>query len=316
MKTEQKQQIQKALESFMNQHNISASEVARRSNVNATYVSQILNSKFFVPTGQGKDTEIADRYFYMIGDFVGYKAERSAWTVINTPQAQRVLATLQDAKDLGLTNVIIGETGSGKTFITDIFRKNNPVDVYMVTVGSQDTIRDLIEKIMDSLKLQSPVKTKSGKIQEIVRFFKKQKLSGMKPMLIIDECEYLRQPALCSIKEFFDNLKGTAALIMIGTDQLINNIEKLRRRNKDGIPQLYRRIKFGIRVLTPIDKSYRMFISQYNITDRQIIRFLQSFCDNYGELHDVLMPAMREAERSGEKLTEELIRTVLNIPSE
>lgn len=316
MKTEQKQMIQKSLATFMNQHNISASEIARRTNVNPAYVSQILNGKYSVSTGAEKDTEIADRYFLQLAEFVGYKEERSAWTVVNTPQAQRILATLQDAKDLALTNVIIGETGSGKTYVADIFRKNNPVDCYLVTVGSQDTIKDLIEKIMETLKLQSPVKSKSAKIQEIVRFLKKQRMSGLKPMLILDECEYLRQPALCSIKELFDNLKGTASLIMIGTDQLINNIEKLKRRNKDGIPQLYRRIRFGIRVLTPIDRTFRMFINQYNISDKQIIRFLQSFCDNYGELHDVLMPAMREADRSGVQLSEELIRTVLNIPNE
>ena len=43
------------------------------------------------------------------------------------------------------------------------------------------------------------------------------------------------------------------------------------------------------------------------------MRFLRENCDNYGELHDVLVPAMREADITGEPLTVDFIKTVLDI---
>jgi len=92
---------------------------------------------------------------------------------------------------------------------------------------------------------------------------------------------------------------------------LTDHIEKLRKRNRDGIPQLYRRIKFGINTLPRIDRSYKMFLDGINADLR---RFLISNCDNYGELHDVLVRAQREAERTGQPLTENFVRTILNMP--
>ena len=50
-----------------------------------------------------------------------------------------------------------------------------------------------------------------------------------------------------------------------------------------------------------------------DITDREIVRFLTENCDNYGELHDVLVPAKREADITCEPLTVDFIKTVLNL---
>ncbi|MNF97487.1 hypothetical protein D3C84_803170 [compost metagenome] len=135
---------------------------------------------------------------------------------------------------------------------------------------------------------------------------------GHKPMLIIDESEYLKQAALCAMKELYDNLHEYCSLVFIGTDQLVVNVEKLKRRNKSGIPQFHRRIKFGLRLLPNIDRSYSLFVN--DIEDRQLKKFILANCDNYGELHDIIVPATREAERMGEPLSIDLVRRVLNLP--
>ncbi len=98
---------------------------------------------------------------------------------------------------------------------------------------------------------------------------------------------------------------------MIGTDQLTRNIEKLRKQNKDGIPQLWRRIKFGVRTLPKIDRRFTLFLKE--IEDKNLVKFLCANCDNYGELHDVLVPCMKEAERLDCELSENLVKTVLGI---
>ncbi|MDK7674357.1 ATP-binding protein [Weeksella virosa] len=222
-----------------------------------------------------------------------------------------MLETLQEAREHSATYVVIGETGSGKTFTSDLFRNRYPVDTYKVTVGSLDTIGDLLDKTLEAMKLATP-KTKSKKISAIADFLKKKQMMGEFPTVIYDECEYMKQPALCSMKELYDGLIGYSALVLIGTDQLIDNLDKLRKKNRSGIPQFYRRIKFGIRELNPIDRSFSQFLG--DITDKELVRWLKQNCENYGELHDVLVPAMREAERLNEELSLELVRKILGNP--
>lgn len=303
----QKLQITEALNSYMQTHNMSANEIVKRSGVNESYISSIKNGETTVGT-----TEIKDKWYLTLADFIGYKLTKEYWELRETPQLYRMLATLEDAKEQGLTNIVIGETGSGKTYISDLFVKSNPVDTYKIVVGSLDTIGDLLDKIIDVLKIATP-KTKSKKIGEIAKKLRQLKLEGQKPHLIFDECEYMKQPALCSMKELYDALNKICGITLIGTSQLLDNLDKLRKKNRSGIPQFYRRVKFGIRELPIIDRSFKMFIE--NIEDKGLRNFLKQNCDNYGELHDVLVPAMKEADRTKQPLNENFVRTILGLPN-
>ena len=306
MTTPQKQQITEALNAYITTHNISANEIVKRSGVNESYVSSIRNGE----TTVGK-SEIKDKWYLMLADFMGLKMSKEYWKLEETPQLRRMLATLEDAKESGLTNIVIGETGSGKSYISDIFLRANPVDTFKVVVGSLDTIGDLLDKIIDTLKIATP-KTKSKKIGEIAKRLKQLRLEGFKPHLIFDECEYMKQPALCSMKELYDALNGICGITLIGTNQLTDNLDKLRKKNRSGIPQFYRRIKFGIRELPSIDRTFAVFLK--SIEDKGLRNFLKQNCDNYGELHDVLVPAMKEADRTGQPLTEDFVRIILGMP--
>jgi len=310
MKHEVKVQIVEALEAYMAQHKLSANKVSEASGVNAAYISQMRKGEFSTTVGE-KTVEIASKWFDMLATYIGMKLQKTYWQTVPTEQFTRTIATLEDAREYGYTNVIIGETGSGKTYAAGLFQKSNPADTYIITVGASDNITDLVDKVVDILHI-TPAKSKSKKIADIISKLREMRRSGAKPCLIFDEAEYMKQSALCAMKELYDNLHGNAGLILIGTDQLIRNIEKLKKRNKEGIPQFYRRIKFGIRTLPAIDRSFKQFL---NDVEPGLKKFLKANCDNYGELHDVLVTAMREADRTGHPLTESFVRTILNIPA-
>lgn len=304
--TQQKQQITEALNQYIETHSISANELVKRANVNESYISSIRKGE----TTVGK-SDIKDKWYLMIADHIGFKLTKEYWGLKETPQLRRMLATLEDAKENGLTNIVIGETGSGKSYISDLFLRANPIDTFKIVVGSLDTIGDLLDKVIDALKIATP-KTKSKKIGEIAKRLKQLRLEGFKPHLIFDECEYMKQPALCSMKELYDALIGICGITLIGTSQLIDNLDKLRKKNRSGIPQFYRRIKFGIRELPSIDRTFAMFLE--TVEDKSLRNFLKQNCDNYGELHDVLVPAMKEADRTDSELTENFVRTILGMP--
>jgi len=310
MNHEIKKQIVIAAETFMADHKLSQNDFAKKCGVNAAYLVAMRKGEYFVNAGNDKTVEIADRHFEKIAEFIGISLRKSYWETKPTEQLMEAMAILEDSKTYGYTNTIIGDTGCGKSYALELFAKKHPADVFVITVSQLDNIGDLLDKVVDLLKIV-PGKTKSKKLKDIVKKLRDMKLEGFTPMLVFDECEYMKQPALCAMKELYDNLNKYCSIVLVGHYQLITNIEKLRKKSKDGIPQLYRRIKFGIRYLPNIDRKFKPFIE--DLEDKQLRRFLSENCENYGELHDVLVPAMREADRTGEFLTESFVRKVLNL---
>lgn len=306
-------EIVAALNAYIAEHKMTQADVSNKSGVRKEYVSMILKpgSNFMYSSGDVQGF-IPAKHFNALATLCGFKTEKVYWQTQPTAQANSIFANLQDAKQHHLTITLIGETGCGKSYTAALFAAKNPLDTYIVTAGSSDTLGDLIDKIVDELKIHATGRSKSTKIRQIASKMAMLKNYGHKPMLIIDESEYLKQAALCAMKELYDNLSDYCSLVFIGTNQLVDNVEKLKRRNKSGIPQFHRRIKFGLRLLPTIDRTYKLFVD--DIEDRELKKFLLTNCDNYGELHDIIVPATREAERLGQELTMGLVRQVLNLP--
>lgn len=314
METTTKQQIVAALVDYMALHNMSQADVHNKTGVRKEYISIILKtgSDFMYDAGGDNKGYIPTKNFNSLAALCGFKTEKEYWGTKLTPQLSAILANLQDARDQHLTQTIIGETGAGKSFGAQLFAQKHPLEVFIVTAGSSDTLTDLIDKILEELKVHASGSSKSAKLRGIAQKMQMLKNYGRKPMLIIDEAEYMKVAALCAMKELYDNLHEFCSIVFIGTDQLTTNIEKLRRRNKSGIPQFHRRIKFGLRLLPNIDRTYKLFME--GINDMELKKFILRNCDNYGELHDLLVPALREADSSERPLTMELVRKVLNLP--
>ena len=306
MTTALKNQIVDALEQYLNKYEMSANVFADKTGINEAYISNMRNRSFTV----GK-TEIRNNWFEAVASKIGFELQKTYWKTQLTNQTTSMLAVLQDAKEFGYTNVIIGETGSGKSYTAKLFADVNPQHLFIVKVGSSDNLSDLIDKILEAAKI-STAKTKSKNISAIVKHFQKLKFEGHQPMIIFDECEYVKQPTLCMMKELVDGLFKNCAIILIGTDELIDKLDRMRKRKKEGIRQFYRRLKFTIRILPSVDTTFKLFLN--DIEDKALKQFLQRNCENYGELHDALVPAMREADRTGEPLTESFVRKVLNMP--
>ena len=314
METQKKQEIAVQLSLFIEENNLTQAKVAESTGVNKSTLTHILkaNSDFTIPAGNNKVVLIADKYFEKLANFIGYQLKKSYWENKATPQFASIISILEDAKRHGATNIIIGETGAGKTHSTNLFMRQHPADTFKVTVGSTDNLTDLIDKIIDSIHITSG-KSKSKKLRDIARKLRSMKEDGFTPQIMFDEAEYMKQPALASMKELYDALNTHCSIVLIGTEQLITNIDILRKKNKPGIPQFYRRIKFGIRQLPSVDRSFKLFLN--DIESNATKKFLRQLCDNYGELHDVLVPVKRESERTGEPITEGFIRKVLNLPA-
>ncbi len=312
MNITEKRQIIAQVQEYMQERNLKPADMHRLSGVSQEHLSSMFkpNSEFKYNAGDG-ERDIPEKWFRVLKDTISKGAEQELWKTVPTSQMKGILANLEESKEFGYTRVIIGETGCGKTYFTDKFVAVNPKENFKITVGSMDNIADLLDKILDALRIPHG-KSKSKKIRDIVKNLKERQLQGQKPALIFDEAEYMKQTTLCNIKELHDHLNKYVSINLIGTNQLLDKLEILKKKNKAGMPQFYRRIKFGIRVLSPIDTTFKGFLN--DIEDKGLIRFLQQNCDNYGELHDAMMPIIRESRRTGEPMTEDFARKVLQLP--
>ena len=270
---------------------ISQNELAKLTGVNASYLSSIMKGVFtFTNSRTGEESPIADKWFQAIADRIGVKLEKEYWPLVRTEQFIDIVKELTEAKETASTRIIVGETGCGKSYTVDRFRQAYPQGTYVVTCNQNDTISDLVRKIQKVLKVSFDGSV-SYRIDRISMELSRIADNGQRPVLIFDEAEYLSSRGLLSIKTIYDYLKGICGIVMIGTDDILNKLERTKRKER------------------PIDRTFSKFLDGKGYA-KDLVKLLRLNADNYGELADYLEPALREADAQGKPLTKEFFESM------
>lgn len=303
------------MQGWVSDKSTGVNQLAQFTKVNVMYISHILRSDFtYKDSKTGENKDIADRWFQQLADCVGLKLQKEYWPHVDTPQFKEIDLELREALATSATRVLICESGAGKTYTVERFKKEFPNRVFVVTCHKFDRVNDLIDKMAEATGREVAGKTISRRLTLLnVWLYTQGRFDGQKPMIIFDEAENLTLTTIQALKAMYDTIKWSCATVLIGTDQLILTLEKLKQKNKPGIPQFYRRFKAGIRYIAPLDRDFHAFLDNqpYPAGFKNTLR---SVCENYGELHDFLVPAMREADEMGVPLTERLFRMKYKLP--
>lgn len=245
------------------------------------------------------------------------------WKTILTRQFKEVISSLEDAKNKSTTAMIIAGSGLGKSHSVDIFCNKNSKHSYRITVSDLYRKEDIIDELSAMLGIVHVSNASYWKAHNVKQRFDaickalcQLHKEGVKPIVIFDEAENMKITPLKMIKAMYDIVKNKCSIVLIGTDQLLNNVYiNKAKRNRHSLPQLYRRFKAGLKVVTPIDKDqdYIPFFDQYKIPVG-LQKLLKSICDNYGDFQDYLEPAIIEAQEAKKPLTEEFFRIKYNLP--
>lgn len=307
MKVEEKQSIIQAAQAYMEEKGISQNELSKLTGVNVSYLSSMMKGVFtFINSRTGKESDIDDKWFLALAGRIGHKVAKEYWPLVETEQFIDIVKELTEAKETATTRIIVGETGCGKSYTVERFRQAYPQGTYVVTCNQNDSISDLMRKIQKVLKVSFDGSV-SYRIDRISVELSRIADNGNLPILVFDEAEYLSVRGLLSIKTIYDYLKGICAIVMIGTDDILNKLEKTKR--KEGMPQFIRRFKAGIRHVRPIDRTFARFFEGRGY-GKDLMKLLRMNADNYGELADYLEPAIREADRRDEPLTKEFFESM------
>lgn len=321
MTTEIKLEIVNAANDYIAKNNLSINELCRQSGINVGYTSSMLKGTFtFI--ANNKEGNIPDKWFVQLADHVGFAYTKTYWETIPTRQFKEVIFALNECRDKQKSIMLIGDTGSGKTKATDVFVNKNPLHTYRITISSLHRLQDIVYELMDKVGVDiSSLKNKHAhtsphlRLVCIVDKLIEIKRAGGNPILIFDECENMEGPTLKMIKALYDAIYEHCGIALIGTSQLTNKLLRMRAKNRDAIPQLFRRFKAGQRQISQLNKKFDFlaFFERFEITP-SLQHLLLRLADNYGELHDYLEPALRESYLAGQPLTEDLFRTIHNLP--
>lgn len=311
MTPELKKEIIDAANVYISEKGITATDLSKLSGVNAGYLSNMLRFIFEVQIqGTDKPTEINDRWFKKLAKTIGFSIESVRWDVIPTVQFQEIITALDSAKKQDTCGIIIAETGAGKTFAVDRFVLKNPLHTYRITVSSLHTLPAIMDDLLEVLGLNGKWRMKN-KLELIGTHMRKLKDNGENPIIIIDESENLKIGAIRALKALYDMVNGYCSIMLIATPELDSKLERMRKNERDGVPQFCRRFKAGTRYISPVNRDFDMFFKKH-VQDAGLRKLLLQLSDNYGELKDWLFPVMREM--GGKPVTEEAFRLYHNMP--
>lgn len=309
MQPELKKEIIDAANQYITAKGITAEHLSKLSGVNTSYLSNMLRNVYEIQVGD-KPTEINERWFKKLAKTIDFSLDNVRWEVVPTIQFQEIITALDNAKKQDTCGIIIAETGSGKTFAVDRFCLKNPVHTYRITVSSLHTLPAIMDDLLEVLGLNGQWRMKN-KLELIGKHMRKLKDNGESPIIIIDESENLKIGAIRALKALYDMVTGHCSIMLIATPELDAKLERMRKNERDGVPQFCRRFKAGTRYITPVNRDFTLFFNRY-VPDAGLRKLLLSLSDNYGELKDWLFPVMRELD--GRPVTEEAFRLYHNMP--
>jgi DNA transposition AAA+ family ATPase len=307
MNEQLKKEIIRAANEYMVSKGMSQNAMCQATKINVGYLSYMLKGELAI-----NETVIADKWFLQLAEYIGFKIEKAFWEIKSTPQFLAIIAALQDSKAYPKAYMLIGGTGDGKTFSTDRFVNQHPVNTFRITVSAHHKIGDIINAICELAGSPTSGNT-FEKERRLARRLAEIRRAGGEPVIIIDEAENLKVPVLQLLKSLYDRVIPFCSLVLIGTPELLAKLNKAVSKGTSGMPQFLRRWKAGIRILPGVDASFKQFLDPLSL-ERSLVKLIQQLCGNYGELHDYLEPVMREADKQGVKVTEDFFRLYHNMP--
>lgn len=301
-----KTEITLAMRAYIEENGLTQEEMAKLAGLNISYINSLMQMR-----QQVNGSPIKDMYYRKIANIIGVAYDTVYWDTVETPQYDSIMTELADSKSRGYEKLIIGDTGCGKTYAVNEFKRKYPQNTYCITVSNLYYVNDILGELCDVVGVQT-VQRPLSRVRDLSKQMHSLRQTGRQPIIIIDEAENLNLSALRMIKALYDAVAGACPIVLIGTNQLLKKIDHLRKKDFDGIQQLYRRFKAGIRLLDPVRKDmYEPFLEK--VDDLGARELLVNISDNYGELNRYLEPALRDCEAMGESLDEKFLMNLYKL---
>lgn len=236
----------------------SDNKAANKLGVSNAYVSMIKNNKA---------AALSDDMWRKVAKLLGLNLEEQ-WSYAGTKPSEALKDMFEDSRIYCNVYGIIVQPGSGKTYMLDRVRLNQPNVFYVKCISEMQT-RDMLMEILSSM---GKTQFASGNIMTLLRQIENEVERRESPLIVFDEPEKLANKPLYQFIDIYNRLKGKCGIILLGTPNLKMRIESNRKRLKIGFNEIFSRIglKF-IEIPAPDAKDAAAVIRAQGITDQLAI---------------------------------------------
>lgn len=300
-------EIPEAIKAYMDKTGANQSTISKLSKVNVTTLSFILKGETEIPNKSGK-TVISDKYYERIAHAIGYKLEKVYWQHFDTFNFKQAILTFERARKNKERRGIDGNTGLGKTYAAQFYKRQLPDVVTLVKCDEVANTKEFVISLAEELKV-STIGTKHKILKEVVKKLKDKN----EAFLIIDEFENSRKGIIPVIKYLADELEGLVPIVVLGID-VEKMLSKAAERGKQGFIQVNRRWSFGWTFYNPdITEDIQKVCETVGIESKRVSNWLSKRVQNFGALQNIITAALIESEKSNEPITTELLTELFEI---
>ncbi len=195
----------------------------------------------------------------------------SGWQIAQTSNFKMLFQVFNDAKTEKLFIPVSNKAGSGKSAVANTFADLYSDDAVYHIHAREWAKREFIYNLMKLVGIDRP----KGAItidelgQKVIDFFEER--SHLNPLLIINEADKLKAPALRFLIPFSNALEDKVGLVLLGTENLKKEIKNGVRLNRKGYDEIDSRLGRNYITLIGATKTDVQKICDINgIKDRTI----------------------------------------------
>lgn len=215
----------------------SFSKVATKAGISPATISQLANKNWEL---------IADEMWYKIAAALGFKPEND-WAIVETTNTMIIWQTLNDARNNGFFVAISEKAGSGKTASLRTYETANKNNSVFYIQCREWARKDFLLSLAKTLGIETgKVIHADDLLMQVVQFFKQR--STHKPLLLVDEADKLKAPAMRAFITLYNECEGELAVVIAGTNHLQKQMQRDARYDKKGAEELMSR--FGRRFIS------------------------------------------------------------------
>lgn len=300
-------EIPQALQNYMRETGHKQADISRVSGVGASYLNHIAQGKTVIPNKNGGSI-IHDKYYIALCKAINFPLKQEVWRHFNTYNFKQSINRIKASREHKERFTIDGDTGAGKTHACREYQKAYPAETYIVTCSAIENSKEFAKNIAETVGV-STQGTAGAIIKEIIR--KLTKICDH-PILIIDEAEHIEKKNgyINIIKSLADGLENKVAFGLVGmkiNDILQNGYE----RNKQNFRQTARRFNLRERFDEDITEDIERICQDLGITNKNAQNWLKNRMKNFGDLEIIIKEAFKESEKTGEPITDRLLKTLI-----
>ena len=171
------------------------------------------------------------------------RVDFSGWQIAETRDFKTVYQVLNDAKKESLFIGFSDPAGKGKSAPQKVYSESHAGEAVFFLRAREWARKEFLDKLRLALGIEvKGVLSIDALGEKIIQFF--QDRASSKPLLIIDEADKLKAPAIRFFIHLYNELEDKLGLVMFGTENLEKQIKagvRLKRKGYDEIDSRFGR---------------------------------------------------------------------------